>query len=535
MFQLSNWSITRRLFAISGLALLCLVAVGTLALRGFAAARANLAEVTTSGQMLKNQVLADMLHDGIRGDVLSILVTDDPATRVELYQGLVDHTEELRAFVAENEELAHDIDAESARDLLKMLREVMPPLESYVSDARRIGEHAKDDPLAAKAELAEFEHSFVSLEEPMEAFADEILAYSSSAQLAADAGLEGSRRNALLGGALATALLFAFSLAVRASIARPLANILATVRAVASRDFTRKSTVQSQDEIGEIARATNTAIDAIQEAMGSIERTSRELTLSATKLNSISGEVCEDSRKTTKAAESATIESREVSAHVTSAATGVQELESTTQSIAQSVQQTSEVARNAVTVASTATDTVRKLGQSSQEIGGILRLINSIAEQTNLLALNATIEAASAGDAGRGFAVVANEVKALAQQTAKATDDIAHRVRALQSDSQGAVSAIASIAQIIDEMSTLTDSVSNSISAQSTTVSDIANRVTQAAHGTSSIVGEFQGVSQRTEQSLERLDGIASAADQLNSLARNLGDLVGRYQFQRAA
>ena len=534
MLQLSNWSITRRLFAISGLALVCLVSVGALALRGFQAASVQLEEVVTSGQMLKNQVLADMLHDGIRGDVLSILITDEPEVRTELYQGLVEHTEELRAFVAENETLADEIDAGAAKALVEMLGEVMPPLESYVSYARRIGEHAKDDPVAAKSELPEFERAFVSLEEPMEAFADEILAYAATAEQHADAGLAGSRRDALLGGALATLLLFGFALAVRASIARPLADILASVRAVASRDFTRKSSIESRDEIGEIARATNTAIDAIQEAMSSIERTSRELSQASSGLKSISGKVCEDSRLTTRAAESATVESREISAHVTSAATGVQELESTTLSISQSVQQSSEVARNAVQVASTATETVRKLGQSSQEIGGILRLINSIAEQTNLLALNATIEAASAGDAGRGFAVVANEVKALAQQTAKATDDIAHRVRSLQSDSQGAVNAIASIAQIIDEMNTLTDSVAGSISAQGTTISDIANRVTHAAQGTGSIVDEFQGVSKRTEQSLERLEGVASAADQLSGLARNLNDLVGRYQFQRA-
>lgn len=106
-------------------------------------------------------------------------------------------------------------------------------------------------------------------------------------------------------------------------------------------------------------------------------------------------------------------------------------------------------------------------------------------------------------------------------------------VRALQSDSQGAVSAISSIAQIIDEMSTLTDSVANSSSAQGTTISDIANRVTHAAQGTSTITEEFQGVSRRAEESLGRLEGVASAADQLGSLARNLGELVGRYPFQR--
>ena len=212
MFQLSNWSISRRLFALSGLALVCLAAVGALALHGLSTASTHLNEVVKSGQMLKNHAYANMLHDGIRGDVLSIIVTDEQAARDELFQGLVDHTNELRNFVAGNQELVKEIDALASEKLGGSLGEVLPALEGYVTDARKIGEVAKNDPAKARAELAAFERSFVSPEEPMEAFADEILAYSAEAQSEADASLASSRRDALLGGTVALALLFGFEI-----------------------------------------------------------------------------------------------------------------------------------------------------------------------------------------------------------------------------------------------------------------------------------------------------------------------------------
>src|SRR4029077_10779010 len=115
--------------------------------------------------------------------------------------------------------------------------------------------------------------------------------------------------------------------------------------------------------------------------------------------------------------------------------------------IAKNANESARVAKNAVTVAHSTNETVKKLGVSSQEIGNVIKVISSIAQQTNLLALNATIEAARAGDAGNGFAVVGNEVKELAKQTAKATEEITNKIGAIQKDSQGAVDAIGGISQ----------------------------------------------------------------------------------------
>ena len=133
-------------------------------------------------------------------------------------------------------------------------------------------------------------------------------------------------------------------------------------------------------------------------------------------------------------------------------ATGAEEMGASIKEIAKNATEAAKVATSAVKVAETTTATVSKLGDSSTEIGQVIKVITSIAQQTNLLALNATIEAARAGEAGKGFAVVANEVKELAKETAKATEDISRKIEAIQTDTKAAVDAIASISEVINQI-----------------------------------------------------------------------------------
>ncbi len=140
--------------------------------------------------------------------------------------------------------------------------------------------------------------------------------------------------------------------------------------------------------------------------------------------------------------------------------------------------------------------TVSSLGESSAEIGNVVKVITSIAEQTNLLALNATIEAARAGEAGKGFAVVANEVKELAQETARATEDIARRVEAIQSDTTGAVDAINRISAIIERINDFQTTISSAVEEQTATTAEMSRNVTEASTGAVQIAKNIAGVAQ---------------------------------------
>jgi methyl-accepting chemotaxis protein len=184
-----------------------------------------------------------------------------------------------------------------------------------------------------------------------------------------------------------------------------------------------------------------------------------------------------------------------------------------------------------VDAAATTTATVAKLGESSAEIGNVVKVITSIAEQTNLLALNATIEAARAGEAGKGFAVVANEVKELAQETAKATEDIARRVEAIQGDTSGAVAAIGRISTVIGQINDYQTTIASAVEEQTATTSEMSRSVSEAATGSGQIAENIGGVSTAAESTTQALTQTRTAVDELSRMAADLRTTVSRFSY----
>ncbi|BFU44601.1 methyl-accepting chemotaxis protein [Krasilnikovia sp. MM14-A1004] len=221
----------------------------------------------------------------------------------------------------------------------------------------------------------------------------------------------------------------------------------------------------------------------------------------------------------------------DVAGHVQSVAAASEEMGMSIREIAENANEAAQVGTNAVQLAEATNHSITRLGESSQEIGNVIKVITSIAEQTNLLALNATIEAARAGDAGKGFAVVAGEVKDLAQETAKATEDISLRINAIQTDTQGAVSAIAEITQVIDKINEYQTIIASAVEEQTATTSEINRSVSDAATGSGEIAANLAGVSQAAQGVA---DGIAEAKRATGELARMGSDLqamISHYRY----
>jgi methyl-accepting chemotaxis protein len=223
------------------------------------------------------------------------------------------------------------------------------------------------------------------------------------------------------------------------------------------------------------------------------------------------------SDQTLQRAEGAVRASNEASRNVDTAATAASELSGSISEISRQLTHTSDVVRAAVGEAEATNEQIAGLSDSAQKIGDIIRLIRDIAEQTNLLALNATIEAARAGEAGRGFAVVASEVKSLAVQTAKATEDISAQVLAVQNATVGAVEAIRGIGQRMREISNYTSAVAAAVEEQNAATGEISLSVSRAAQGSGTIgtaLGEVAGAATATRTSAET---VLSASKSLES------------------
>ncbi|WP_369140121.1 methyl-accepting chemotaxis protein [Modestobacter versicolor] len=326
-------------------------------------------------------------------------------------------------------------------------------------------------------------------------------------------------------------LIVGLSLFTLRSLSRPINRVKRSLEAMASGDLTVDSAVASRDEVGQMAAALGTAQQHLRTVVGGVAASadavaaaSEELSASAAQISASAGETSAQSGVVSAAAE-------EVSRSVATVAAGADEMTGAIREISQSANEAARVAAQAVTEAATTTTTITKLGTSSQEIGAVVKAITSIAEQTNLLALNATIEAARAGEAGKGFAVVANEVKELAQETARATEDIARRVEAIQGDTAGAVDAIGRISEIIGSINDHQLTIASAVEEQTATTNEMSRSVQEAASGSTEIATNITGVSTAAASTNQSLDQTRQAVDELSRMASDLRGSVASFVY----
>ncbi|MFN3077578.1 MAG: methyl-accepting chemotaxis protein [Alphaproteobacteria bacterium] len=281
----------------------------------------------------------------------------------------------------------------------------------------------------------------------------------------------------------------------------------------------KRAETEKKKAMNELANNFEASVKGVVNAVASA---STEMQATAQSMSSISEE-------TSRQATSVAAASEQASTNVQTVSAAAEELSSSIGEISRQVSQAARISRNAMDQAQHTDRMVQGLASAADRIGEVVKLINDIASQTNLLALNATIEAARAGDAGKGFAVVANEVKSLANQTAKATDEISAQIGSVQSATKEAVTAIQGITTTISEVSEISSSIASAVEEQGAATKEIARNVDQAAAGTQDVSRNISGVTTAAEEAGQSANQVLVAASELSRQSEALRGEVDRF------
>ncbi len=332
---------------------------------------------------------------------------------------------------------------------------------------------------------------------------------------------------ALLGLTAATAV----GVLLARTIRRAVMDVKRTADALAAGDLTVIPAVHARDELGQMAESLAHAQATLRSTLAQVGDVSEAVAGSAEEMSASGAQVASGAEETSAQAGVVAAAAEQVSRNVQAVAAGAEQMGASIREIAQNAHEAARVAAQATGVAEATNQTVAKLGVSSKEIGDVVKVITTIAEQTNLLALNATIEAARAGEAGKGFAVVAGEVKELAQETAKATEDISRRVEAIQSDTEHAVAAIGQIGQIVASINDYQLTIASAVEEQTATTTEMSRGVTEAATGSVEIASNITGVATAAGTTTEVVTQMETAIRELAAMSSDLRARIGAFTY----
>jgi methyl-accepting chemotaxis protein len=367
---------------------------------------------------------------------------------------------------------------------------------------------------------------------------------------------------------LLVALLFALGASMSRGISKPVRELTAVAKKLAVGDLGQTIHYRSKDELGvladsfretlgyihgvaegckqlgagdlmveiapksdadELSKSFQEAVQSLRSTMLRMAETSVSLSSAAEELGAVSRQMGGNADETSSQANVVAAAAEQVSMNVQTVASSTEEMSASIKEVAKNAAEAARVASTAVKVASRTNVIVTKLGDSSGDIGKVIKVITSIAEQTNLLALNATIEAARAGDAGKGFAVVANEVKELAKETARATEDIGRKIAAIQNDAKEAVEAIAQISLTIDQVNAIQSTIAGAVEEQAATTNEIGRNVSEAAQASSDIAQNIAGVAGAAQSTSSGAAQCQGAAAELALMSTEMQALVAQF------
>jgi methyl-accepting chemotaxis protein len=548
-------SLSFRFTVIATVSALAVIAFCYSSLDGFADLQGANRQLQSIAQIVRRHMQGDMMHDAINSDLLTARlakITGAPAKIEEAFKEFGDHAEDFQKNFKAN--MAEDLPPEIKAEMDK----VQPALDAYIAAGRAAFTALKNGDYPA-AQLAAFEEKFDFLEGANASLGDNLLKWADASREASEQDSQVAKgwSMALAGLALLFAVVIPFY--ARAAIFTPLRRMQQTMsRIVSGHADTEVPYIRQQNELGAVAASVDVFRQNIvrmnemaaqqrqqdeaaqrekQRLLQNLARKFEERVQSITRdFGSVAGELLETAQSmngvtetTHKRASSVSSESREASNAAQAIAAAVEEMSSAAREIASQITRSTDLVKETVGRVQEAEKASGQLRSANSEIGNIVQLIQEITGQINLLALNATIESARAGEAGKGFAVVAAEVKNLASQTSKATEDIAEQISQIQQISQSVVDGFSDIKSSIDKVDQYAAMIAAAAEEQTSTTSEIAANMSTSVQGVSRITDDIGKVMESSDAANAAAARVLSSAKHLSEQSGNLRSEVAQF------